>query len=440
MMGIKLRPLESDRRLVILGGLFWLAAISAPLVESDAYRYVTVALIVGMFLTRPPELDDLKHDWLSWLCMGWGVYAIGRFVATYLLTPAHDAGSSELLYAFPLLFPLLGLALWLYRAHIERVLAVFFVIALALLLVTTQYATVLSGDRASPLVHNNPIHGAVGAGMVMIGAFYWFMYYLEKGFWQTRLSRLAATTAPVIFALCLFNIYGAKSKGVWLALSFALPFLCFSLPFYINRKIGLTLAGAIGALVALAAYMVRGNLWQTAGPTITASSGMVNHDLAGTELRALLSQTIASPDTPISMMERLKLWSNALEVFSAAPVLGSGNSWLRLWHETRYGDIGYDLLHNGYFEIVIRHGLLGLGVLAVILGAFIHRVYRAYAERLISKSAFLCYVATIGYLMVTLLSNSNNRLAIGESFFLMIGAVAFYCSESLLHDGRRIKS
>lgn len=427
---MRLPALEGNRRMVVAGGLLWLLAMSATLVETDAYRYAAVALMISALL-MPPLGIERKADWLVWLCVGWAVYVVARFLAVFAMTATHDVGSSEFLYVFPAFFPLLGLALWRYRAYIEWVLAVFFAIALVALLVTTQYGVVISGERASPLVHKNPIHGAAGAGLVMIGAFYWFMYYFEGGLWRSPLSKFAAIAAPLIFALCLFDIYGAKSKGVWLAMSFVLPFLCLSVLFYMKRKTGMTLAAIVVALIVFGSYIVRDNLWHTAGPTIVASSSLADNELVGGRIDRLLDQTIRSDETPLAMKERLKLWSNAMEIIEQAPVLGAGNSWLRLWEKTRYSDVGYDLIHNGYLEIAIRHGLLGLAVCAVILCAFLYRSYRAFKRSLISKSAFFCYVAMIGFFLIALLSNSDNRLAIGESFFLMIGAVAFYCTEQL---------
>lgn len=214
-------------------------------------------------------------------------------------------------------------------------------------------------------------------------------------------------------------------------MSLVVPFMCLSVLFYMNRKVGLVFAAIGAAMLIFAVFCVKDNLWQTAGPTITAFSHMLSHDVGGNYIDSLLTDTILSKDTPTTLNERLRLWSNALEIVKSAPVFGAGNSWLRLWRTTRYSDVGYDLLHNGYLEIAVRHGLFGLTIFAVMLGTFLRRAYKAHVHGLISRSAFLCYVALIGFFMVTLFSNSNNRLAIGESFFLMVGAVAFYCTERL---------
>jgi hypothetical protein len=55
------------------------------------------------------------------------------------------------------------------------------------------------------------------------------------------------------------------------------------------------------------------------------------------------------------------------------------------------------------------------------------RVFAAWRAKLISLSALLAYSMVTLFFLGTILSNSNNRLAIGESFFFVFSAVAFAC-------------
>jgi hypothetical protein len=55
------------------------------------------------------------------------------------------------------------------------------------------------------------------------------------------------------------------------------------------------------------------------------------------------------------------------------------------------------------------------------------RVFAAWRAKLISLSALLAYSMVTLFFLGTILSNSNNRLAIGESFFFAFSAVAFAC-------------
>jgi hypothetical protein len=65
-------------------------------------------------------------------------------------------------------------------------------------------------------------------------------------------------------------------------------------------------------------------------------------------------------------------------------------------------------------------------VFAIILAGFLLMVAKACRAGIVSRSAATCYYVSILYVLVTIANDSNNRLAIGESFFLLIAAVAFY--------------
>jgi O-antigen ligase len=427
---IEVEP-QLNRWLILLGCLAWLAMMSAVLLERDAYRYAACFLaILGLFYYRRLQLP-VKPNWLCWLCIGWGSYAAIRFLVMILAW--HTTGASEWLYIFPLLFPILGEALLLFRRQFPVILAAFFAIALVMLVVTTDYAEIAAGLTSIPLIHNNQIHGAVGCGFMLIGAFYWLMHYSVRGFGSSRIARFAAGVAPLIILLCLFNIYGAKSKGVWLALLIVLPILTVSIASYANlgRRTGILFALGLILVLAGGAYLVRDNIWATAGPTAISAAGILDDVSSGEDIGTSVTEAIGSSEVPLSMNARLKIWSNAWQIVSNAPLFGAGNEWLAIWKQTQYASIGFTLMHNGYLEILVRHGVFGLLVFAVILAGFVSLIWKAYRAGILSKSAVNCYYVSILYFMVTIASNSNNRLAIGESFFLLIGAVAFYCYGAL---------
>jgi O-antigen ligase len=125
------------------------------------------------------------------------------------------------------------------------------------------------------------------------------------------------------------------------------------------------------------------------------------------------------------MRERLMIWSNALELFNTAPFFGRGNLWLQDWYKATYADVGYTLLHNGFLEIVVRHGLFGLAFLGIFMVAALQRLLAARRQGLIATST-LAYMLTITvFFLGTTATNSNNRLAIGESFFILAGGAVF---------------
>lgn len=415
------RPLT----LQVLAGLCWLAMMSVTLVESDAYRYASLSLIVifAFFVSKPK--NGVARDWLAVLCVVCGSVALLRFVIQ--LTMTGEKGASEWLYAFPLLFPLLGTALYGSWNVLRAVFAVFFAVALLLLLLSTDFTHALTGERIFPLFHHNPIHGAVGCGFLIIGAFYWASHHYEVG--TTRATRsLVTAVATLVIAIALFNIWGSKSKGVWLAM---IPTFLLLVPtplIFLRRKDVIVAMIASVLLVGSGIYLVRQNILEVAGATVESISTVVGELDSGRSVSSIVEEAIGSPSTPGSVAERLQLWSNAWEIIDVSPIFGSGNHWLTIWHTTRYAGIPYTLMHNGYLEVLVRHGFVGLAIYGIIFVVAIYRVYRASRLGVISKSVFGCYLVCAVYFAFTILSNSNNRLALGESYALLFSAVCFACT------------
>ena len=416
---------------VLAGGVLWIVLMSAPLKESDAYRYAGLLLIAGALFSYFRETPRLRPTWLAWLCLAWALYAAARYLWAYLTVPGHPVGASGWLYVFPLFFPPLGLALYLFRDHVEKIISAYFALALVMLLATTDFGSVLAGETVSPLIHHNPIHGAVGCGFLVVGAFYWLLHCLGKRATHARMASFALAVAPPVIALALFGIYGAKSKGVWLSMAVVLPLMALSLLAYLKRAKAVLAASGLVAALGLAISSVSDNLWAIAGPTIISAESLLRQFIDTGGIGQNLTVAINSGTVPTAMNERLKLWSNAWEIVSANPFFGAGSLWLEQWEHTTYADVGYTLIHNGYLEILIRYGIFGLAVFAFILLAFVRVVFQAWKAGFISRGALACYYMMILFYMLTLLSNSNNRLALGETFVLLVAAVAFFCYECI---------
>lgn len=419
--------------LVLLGSLLWILSASALLVEADTYRYVCAVLaVIGLvYYLRMPDRPPTNP--LGWLCMAWGAYVAVWYLAVYFSTHPHVVGASEWLYAFPFFFPILGVTFTIYSRYMDRIIAVFFAVTLVMLAVTVSLhlKEILSGATIRPLIMNNQIHGAVACGMIVIFSSLWLLHYLTEPSADRRIARFAAIVTPLILILCAIAIYGAKSKGVWLALVFTLPLLGIVALRFLRMKAGILIVGCLAVVLLAGIYAVRSNLVQTAGPTFASASVMIDEITGGGSVAQIVSGTISSDKTPVSMDERLQLWSNGWEVFSGAPIFGRGSLWLARWETTRYAGVPYTLLHNGYLEMLVRYGLFGAVVMSAILVSFIVSVRRAGKAGLIPRAAMYAYLVGIFFFSLTLLSNSNNRLAIGESFALVSSAFACSCSMRL---------
>lgn len=416
--------------------VLWLAFMSAVVVESDVYRYAAIALTIIAAVTCQVDCRRVMRDWLAVLCVAWAAYALIRFLFEYIAFGEH--GASEWLYVFPAFFPILGVALTATWKSVERALFALFAIAALLFVILTPYRSIAAGDQISPLLHHNSIHGAVGCGFLFLGVFHFMAHQIEVGA-ARRARNVAIALALVIMAFALVNIYGAKSKGVWLAMLPALATMVICAFVYIRQTHVRTAMVALLGIVVAGSYLVRANVEKVALATFNSVAGIGTRLYDGDSLIAVMKDAIASNGTPTSLDERLQLWTNALEVLQVHPVLGSGNGWLTIWHTTDYAGVPYTLIHNGYLEILVRYGFVGLGSFVLILAATIHRLHRAALAGVISKSAFSCYLTFVIYFCFTILSNSNNRLAIGESFVLLCGALTFACTLRMRDRARDVK-
>ncbi|PZM11518.1 O-antigen ligase family protein [Rhizobium tubonense] len=414
--------------LTLLGCVLWLLVASPVFVESDTYRYASAILAIIALVHYLKMEDRPRTNLLGWLCMGWGLYVVVRFAAIYFMTPGHDLGASDWLFAFPFFFPILGVAFGLYEAQFERIVAAFFVVAVVMLVTTTHFQLIFAGETVKPLIMNNQIHGAVACGLILISASFWLLHYMTNKSSNPAFARFAYFAAPLIIIVCFIAIYGAKSKGVWLALIVTLPIVGLVALTYLRRKMGVVIIVCAAALLLAGIYTVRHNLNKTAGPTVTAAITMLEGIDDGRDVSGVVAGAIASTATPFSMDERLQLWYNAGELISAAPWFGWENQWLERWHQTRYANVQYTLLHNGYLEMLVRFGAFGAFVMTTILASLVVSVWRAFRSGLIPRAVLHTYALGLLFFAFTLLSNSNNRLAIGESLALLSSAFACWCN------------
>lgn len=416
-------PIWSNQKVTqIFIASLWALLASAMLVESDIYRYVTTLLVLFVVARHRCELQEVSRDWLALLCYGWAAYALLRF--SFGVVFYDEKGASEWLYIFPVLFPAVGTALYVMRDRLYLACLLLVAAGLIGLVATVDILQILSGERTPPLFHKNPIHAGVGSGMLFISATYLLIYAIETGRLTNRWRWPTVVVCGATILLSLMAILGAQSKGVWLAL------VCTAIPsallclLFLPRKWRLPILSLLVASAVFAAITSSSVVSTVAGSTIAAAEKLTTA-LGTADATAAMEDAIEDPATPGAMRERLMIWYNASELFQSAPVFGRGNLWLQDWRHTTYARVGHTLLHNGFLEIIVRHGLWGLAFLAAFMAVAIHRLMAARREGLIATST-LSYILTLSFFFLcTITTNSNNRLAIGESFFILAGGAVF---------------
>ena len=410
-----------------------LITVSAVWVESDAYRYSTGILLLFALndYRRTPRNERPEMSWVGLACLAWAAYVALRFGWVMLRDPGKH-GSAEGLYLFPLVFMTLGYAFYRMRTWLDGLPDLFMMVSVVMLAATVDFGAVFAGERTPFLFQNNTIHASVAAGLILISTFSYIENAVRNASARPRAEQaLRLILALAVVALCLLGIFGAKSKGVWLALAFTLPLQALASLVQLPRRHAFVIGATTLLAVTVALFAASTGLLRELTPHLASALALV--DASRIEGLDAVREAIAAGTVPFSFNERLKLWMNALQILFAHPLFGAGISWEREWAATAYADVPYHLMHNGFVEIAIRYGLSGLLFFAILWGIFASWVLRAWQKRLIAPTAAKTWVFTVLFFALTLLTNSNNRLAIGETLILISAGYAFslyYLSQS----------
>lgn len=409
----------------------WTCLVSAVWVESDLYRYAALALVlwglaVYVFMEKDfrPSIGLMGIASIAWIAF------IGlRYAWVVASKPITSQGASEGIYFFPLIYPTVGLVFFLYRQQVGRMLGLFVVISLAGLIATVGVTDAFSGTaaRVGFLFHNNLIHASVGGGFIAVASAV-LARHLGSSQQPGRPWRQVGVAACLgVLLLCLIGIFGAASRGVWFAIVLSLPLtLAGHLPGASRLAENAIRLGA--ALTAAAVLVVLWTPISTAvAPLIESTAGLVGQVYRHEAMGAVIEHAIAGKSLPISYEERLILWVKAVQIWSTAWVFGTGIYWRTLWDDPQSMKAPYDLMHNGYLEIGVRYGLVGLAFYATLFGWALRQSWLCMKRRLIAPRLFDFHAISLVFFLVTLLSNSNNRLALGESYMMVSAGFGFCC-------------
>jgi O-antigen ligase len=405
--------------------------ISAIWYESDAYRYVALATLVpttAYYFYRDFLSDEkVLIGYVGLLCLGWSLYVGARFAYIYLFHEDLGIGSSEGIYLFPLLYPISGYALFLCIRRPLVVVCAFVLISFLVALYSLDFSALVEGERAKLILQHNPIHAAAAQGMIAL-CMLPFASYLMRTDDMSRALRIGfAVLSLATLLLCLVNIYTLQSKGVWLALAVAFPFQLLLIGSLRAQRRRIVITASALAAVAAVAVIAWDGIFAVAGETAEATGRLLSDAFGGAGLFQGMDHAIRNEDLPGSFRERLMLWASALLIWMQNPIFGRGVVWLHEWGARAYPAADYNLMHNSYLEIAIRYGIAGLVFYAVLFAWVIGQVWRASRKGVIDPAAFDAYVAVFLFFCITMGSNSNFRLAIGESYLWFAAAIGFYC-------------
>lgn len=420
-----------QRLATFMVALLFVVLISAVWIETDTYRIAAAVLVltgIGIYL-----FEDFRPSigWMGWACIGWAAYVAIRYLYVYRYGETRSLGASEGIYLLPALYITVGYMMFLFRRLLWPLVLFWLIVSLVLVVATVDWLSFFDGEFHEFLFMNNTIHSSVAAGLIVIGAIN-LAAYAGKNLRIRRQRWLVEGLCFALVAASFVGLYGAKSKGVWLALAAAsVVQLSMSVRLGVSRPALLRGALLVSALALFVGAFAFTN-WTAIDTSFDSSFGVVAKALASGHPLAALRETIESGTAPINTNLRLMMWHNAIEVWSRNPLFGNGIAWRDLYEHTRYIElgntkIGWDVVHNGYLELGMRYGFTGLGFFAVLYGWSMLKARRAAQRGLIPTSAYRYHIVSMVFFFATVLTNSNNRLAIGETFMLTAAAFGFYC-------------
>lgn len=421
----------------ILGGSAILFMLSAFLFETDAYRYAGIALailtLVYFFRREVWRYDRPLVGFAGVVCLLWALYVLIRMGASLLFSPDPGLGSAEGIYLFPVFYSTTGFGIWLFIRKPLILVIIFILASLFFLLAFTDYSNIASGARAETFTHNNTIHAAVASGFILIFATCFTFYLATQNEFPKASKNLLLIVSLCVLILALVNILILLSKGVWLALAISFPFLIVSL-FRIKKQVAKKKNYPILVLI-VATFIIGGavigqhsnKLFTESETTIRVGLNLITDITAGHGFLNSMEKMIDSQETPFSARERLVLWVDAIKVWSESPIFGVGIDWRVNWNQrTRVNSNSYNVFHNGFLEIGVRYGFLGIAFYVFMFTWASRKVFLASKYHLLPSIVANCYLSSLIFFIITILTNSNNRLAIGECYIWLAISFGFY--------------
>lgn len=421
----------------ILAGLMFLMLGSPVWFETDAYRFVLLLLSIPAtyhyFSKDLWRYDKPLFGWPGLICSLWAAYVLIRFLYDYIANGGTNLGSAEGIYLFPIFYATLGYVMWRLCRKPFWIVVAFMIISFFTMAIYTDYQSMFAQTRSTFANHNNPIHASGAAGFILIIAFYFASYIVSivkmNLFQRTMLFSIAIAT----LVLALINILNLHSRGVWVALIITSPIMILLFARnYMKSRLGINqvlLLSSIILVAIVAIFLNRQELVAIGGATFATATRLLVELSNGNGLTNSIIGMISADEGPLAQTERLKLWADSLTIWSEAPIWGVGIEWRTLWKDREYSSmLPYNIFHNGFLEIAVRYGYVGLGFYGLILFWACQKVLAASRHGIIHPFATSCYVATLVYFLATNLSNSNLRLALGESYMLLAVAFGFYCA------------
>ena len=153
-------------------------------------------------------------------CIGWAFYVGIRYIIVYRSGATQSLGASEGIYLLPAFYVTVGYMMFLYRRLLWPHGAALALDQSRAGRASVQWLSFRDGALHPFLFMNNTIHSSVAGGLIVIGAIN-LAAYAGKNLRDRRQRLMLEAGAFALIAVTCIGLYGANSKGVWLALAAA---------------------------------------------------------------------------------------------------------------------------------------------------------------------------------------------------------------------------
>lgn len=290
----------------------------------------------------------------------------------------------------------------------------------------------LNGDVLSQIVQGTrsglhfgkPIIFGFDCAAMILGLIVLAVYCLNPNLQLTRIQRYSCVGLTIL-AILFFTqgLIISQSRGVWLAIFFAIPTIFLTLKFTRQSKQQpkVMLLLPLATLGAILALIVALN-WSTIQQRISAEQQ---------ELGVVVNQGLnQAPLT--SATYRLHLWEFGLNKWLERPFTGWGPGTTYALVEAENNpelrddrNIAFDHLHNAYLELVFQLGLIGIILVSLICGLMVSKIMEAYRRMRISIY-FLAFLFS-NFVLIAIYSLTDFRhLHWNWRFYwMMLAGIAF---------------
>ncbi|MCG7896656.1 MAG: O-antigen ligase family protein [Candidatus Thiodiazotropha taylori] len=343
-------------------------------------------MLIGLLLSSD-AWRRLPRQFLFWSCLLIIAYIVYRGVEAMAEIPLDHKTQANQARDWALLFLFFIPAWWLSQSprRIPTALGLMlagFTLGILSALDGETLAQLLQGER-SGMHFGKPIIFGFDCAAAILGLIVLAIYRLNPQLKQNR-SQQVLLVVLIILGI-LFYTQGliiSQSRGVWLALFFALPTIFLTLKFTRQSKkqpkVSLLMPlAAVGLVLALILALN----WDTIQSRVSTEQ---------TELGTVVSEGL--DEAPLtSSTYRLHLWEFGLNKWLERPFTGWGPGTTHALVEAEnnpnlkdHRDVGFDHLHNAYLEVVFQLGLVGIMIIALICGLMVSKIMEAFRRQRIS--------------------------------------------------------